>query len=175
MTLFEKTLADAALERYRSIHGARLVSFDQTVAEDTVMGRMFWYLHPELVHITNRSLYMHTLEIEPSGHSGRLQTQGGQIHYVLSGAGYTELDGIRHRWVSGDVIAIPLREEGVHFQHFSDGETDVRMIVVWPNLDSALGPEAGVEMKVMSPASRKPGNSKGDNPNAGVTSSDHAH
>ncbi|MDT4971971.1 MAG: hypothetical protein QOG22_2114, partial [Pseudonocardiales bacterium] len=31
MALFEKTLADAALQRQRSIRGQKLISYDQTV------------------------------------------------------------------------------------------------------------------------------------------------
>jgi quercetin dioxygenase-like cupin family protein len=156
MALFDKTLADAALQRQRSIRGRKLVGYDDTVPEDTAMGRMRWYLHPDLFEATTRSLYMHELEIEPGGHSGRLQTQGGQIHYVLSGSGHTELDGSRHDWAAGDVIAIPILENGVVYRHVNDGRETARLLVVWPNLDSALGPEAGVEMRVLEPASAAP-------------------
>jgi gentisate 1,2-dioxygenase len=153
MALFEKTLADAALQRQRSVRGKKLVSYDETVAEDTAMGHMRWYLHPDLFDATTRSLYFHELAIAPGEHSGRLQTQGGYMHYVLAGSGYTELDGRRHPWEAGDVIAIPVRENGVSYQHVNDAETEVRMLVVWPNFDSALGPEAGVELRVLDPAS----------------------
>ncbi len=156
MALFEKTLADAALQRQRSIRGKKLVGYDETVAEDTAMGRMRWYLHPDLFDTTTRSLYMHELEIEPGGHSGRLRTQGGQLHYVLAGIGHTELDGSRHDWEPGDVIAIPILENGVVYRHVNDGPEAARLLVVWPNLDSALGPEAGVEMCVLEPASAAP-------------------
>ncbi|HEY2044124.1 MAG TPA: cupin domain-containing protein [Jatrophihabitans sp.] len=160
MTLFEKTLADAALQRLRSVEGAKLVSRDEATAESTVMGLMRWYLHPDLYGPTTRSLYFHELSIEAGGRSGRLQTQGGQVHFVLTGAGFTELDGTRNQWEAGDVIAIPIRELGVTYQHFNDGHQAARLLVVWPNLDSALGPEAGVEMRVLEPASAyksKPG------------------
>jgi gentisate 1,2-dioxygenase len=153
MALFEKTLADAALQRQRSVRGKTLVSYDETVAEDTAMGPMRWYLHPDLFDATTRSLYFHELTIAPGEHSGRLQTQGGYLHYVLTGSGYTELDGTRHEWEAGDVIAIPIRENGVTYQHVNNGPSEARMLVVWPNLDSALGPEAGVELRVLEPAS----------------------
>jgi gentisate 1,2-dioxygenase len=152
MALFEKTLADAALQRSRSVRGKKLVSRADTVAETTAMGRMKWYLHPDLFDATTQSLYFHELTIAPGQRSGRLQTQGGHLHYVLTGRGYTELDGARHEWEAGDLIAIPIKENGVTYQHISIGPDEVRMLVVWPNLDSALGPEAGVEMRVVEPA-----------------------
>jgi gentisate 1,2-dioxygenase len=164
MALFDKTLADAALQRQRSIRGKKLISYDETVAEETVMGHLRWYLHPDLFDATTRSLYFHELSIRPGEHSGRLQTQGGYMHYVLAGSGYTELDGARHEWEAGDVIAIPIRENGVTYRHVNDGPTEVRMLVVWPNLDSALGPEAGVALQVLEPASDHQSN---DNPSPG--------
>ena len=153
MALFEKTLADAALQRQRSIRGKKLIGYDETVAEDTAMGHLRWYLHPDLFDATTRSLYFHELSLRPGEHSGSLQTQGGHLHYVLAGSGYTELDGARHDWEAGDVIAIPIRENGVIYRHVNDGDTEARMLVVWPNLDSAVGPEAGVALQVLESAS----------------------
>lgn len=153
MTLFEQTLAAAAEERRRRVAGANLISRDETVFEANPMGVMRWYLHPSLQHPSTHSLYFHELEIAPGGHSGRLRCQGGFIHYVLAGAGYTELDGSTHQWSAGDVIALPIKENGVTYQHFSVGPEPARLLVVWPNLDSALGPEAGVELSVLEPAS----------------------
>lgn len=153
MALFEKTLADAAIQRLRSVEGAKLVSREEATAEFTAMGMMRWYLHPDLYGPTTRSLYFHELSVEAGERSGRIQSQGGQIHYVLTGAGYTDLDGARHDWEAGDVIAIPTREMGVTYQHFNNGHEEARILVVWPNLDSALGPEGGVEMRILEPAS----------------------
>jgi hypothetical protein len=152
MALFEKTLADAALQRERSIRGKKLISYDETFAESTPMGHQRWYLHPELFEATSRSLYFHELAIPAGGRSGRLQTQGGHMHYVLAGRGHTDVDGTTHEWEAGDVIAIPIRENGVTYQHHNDGADEARLLVVWPNLDSALGPEAGVELRILEPA-----------------------
>lgn len=157
MALFEKTLADAAIQRERSIRGKKLIGYDETFAESTAMGHLRWYLHPELFEATTRSLYLHELEIPAGGRSARLQTQGGHMHYVLAGRGHTVLEGSSHDWEAGDVIAIPIRESGVSYQHVNDGDEPARLLVVWPNLDSALGPEAGVEMRVLEPASDGPG------------------
>lgn len=157
MTLFEQTLDSAAAERRRRLRAANLISRDDAVAESNPMGSMRWYLHPALDRPSTHSLYFHELEIPAGGHSGRLRCQGGVIHYVLEGTGHTELDGTRHDWAAGDVIALPIREAGITYQHFSAGPGPARLLVAWPNFDSALGPEAGVELKVVEPASGAPG------------------
>ena len=149
MTLFEKTLADAGAERERRRAGASLLTREATTFETNPMGIMRWYLHPALEGTSTQSLYCHELEIPAGSRTGRLQCQGGILHYVLEGEGYTDLDGVQHTWTTGDVIAIPIKEHGVTYQHVSTGAQPARMLVVWPNLDSALGPEAGVEMSVV--------------------------
>jgi hypothetical protein len=153
MTLFEQTLDSAAAERGRRLAAASLISRDDAVAESNPMGRMRWYLHPALGRPSTRALYFHELEIPAGGHSGRLQCQGGVIHYVLEGTGHTELDATTHYWAAGDVIALPVREAGITYRHVSTGPGPARLLVAWPNFDSALGPEAGVELKVIEPAS----------------------
>jgi quercetin dioxygenase-like cupin family protein len=162
MALFEKTMADAALQRQRSLRGAKLVGYDDTVHERNAMGEMRWYLHPDLYEASTRSLYMHELRIGSGQRTGLLQTQGGQLHYVLAGQGYVELDGVIHRWEQGDVVAIPVLEDGVTYRHVNDGGADARLLVVWPNFDSALGPEAGVEMRLLENASDFDGPNGGD-------------
>ncbi|HEX7105322.1 MAG TPA: cupin domain-containing protein [Acidothermaceae bacterium] len=149
MTLFENTVRAAATERARRLAGANLLTRDGATLETNPMGIMRWYLHPDLDGPSTRSLYCHELEIPVGSRTGRLQCQGGTLHYVLEGSGCTDLDGVRHEWCAGDVIAIPIKESGVTYQHLNTGDDVVRMLVVNPNLDSALGPEAGVELKVL--------------------------
>jgi hypothetical protein len=69
--------------------------------------------------------------------------------FVLDGQGHTVVDGVTHSWQHEDVIALPIRERGITYQHVNTGGTTARLLVVWPNLDSALGPEGGVEMAVL--------------------------
>src|SRR5688572_543730 len=42
-------------------------------------------------------------------HSGGHRHQGGLIIYVVEGAGYTEVDGVREEWEAGDLLLLPLR------------------------------------------------------------------
>jgi hypothetical protein len=114
------------------------------------MGQTAWYLHPHLAGPSTRALYFHELLIPARSRSGKLNCQGGIVHYVVEGEGYTEVDGRRHHWEQGDVIAIPIREHGIAYQHFS--ETGARLVVTWPNHDSALGPGGGVSLKVLEAA-----------------------
>jgi quercetin dioxygenase-like cupin family protein len=151
-TLFEQTLADAYDERIRRAGGSDLVRLEDCPVEVNPMGKMRWYLHPRLTTPSTRALYFHELEIAPGSRSGRLQCQGGLVHLVLEGSGYTEVDGMRHEWDAEDLIGIPIREHGVTYQHVNTGDQRVRMVVAWPNFDSALGPEAGVAMEVLEPA-----------------------
>lgn len=150
-TLFEQTLLAAKAERDRIAAGADLITRDDAVAEVNPMGSMRWYLHPYLEAPSTRALYFHELEIPEGSRSGKLFCQGGMVHLVLSGHGYTVVDGVRHPWEEDDAIVIPIKEDGVTYQHFNDGIGTVRMLVSWPNLDSAVGPEGGVAMEVVEP------------------------
>lgn len=151
-TLFEKTLEAARVERERVARGKDLISRDDCPPETNPMGIMRWYLHPALEEPSTRALYFHELEIPMGSRSGLLRCQGGIIHFVLEGSGYTEVNGEEHEWESGDVIAIPIMEAGVVYRHVNTGLGPVRMLVAWPNYDSANGPEGGVHMDVLEPA-----------------------
>lgn len=150
-TLFDRLLANAAAERQRAEDGLRVVTREGSTEEMTPMGRLRWYLHDELTEPTTRALYFYELEIPPGSRSGKLVCQGQVIHFVLTGAGSTIVDGVAHEWESGDLIGIPPKEDGVTYQHFNTSDEAVRMVVAWPNLDSALGPEAGVQLRVVEP------------------------
>lgn len=150
-TLFEQTLQEAAAFRERVRTGDDVVRRADATLETNPMGVMRWYLHPELTRPNSRALYFHELEIAPGSRSGLLRCQGGIVHYVLEGRGHTELDGTAHEWEADDVIAIPITESGSVYRHVNTGPDPARLLVVWPNYDSALGPEAGVELTVLEP------------------------
>jgi hypothetical protein len=149
LTLFEQTLEAARIERERVARGRDLVSRDELPVELTPFGFFRWYLHPALEEPTTRALYFAELEIPVGSKTGLLQFQGNVIHYVLEGSGYTEYEGKDHEWEAGDVIALPVKEHGITFRHNSTGLSPVRMLVCWPNFDSANGPEGGVFMDVL--------------------------
>jgi quercetin dioxygenase-like cupin family protein len=151
-TLWSKYMQRADGEIARVQAGRNLITRDECPRELTELGWVRWYLNPDLDEPTVRSLYRFELEIAPGSRSGRWFHQGGVIHYVLEGEGYTVVDGAQHDWEVDDVIAIPVRVEGITFQHFNTGTTPVRLLVTLANLDSAIGPAGGVAMSVTEPA-----------------------
>ena len=150
-TLYDLTFAESRAERDRRAQARNLIGREDCEPEFNRMGTMRWYLHPHLETPSTRALYFHELEIPQHSNSGKLYCQGGMIHFVLVGSGHTVLDGRAHEWEEGDVIAIPIRESGVTYQHFNTGVGPTRMLVCWANLDSAISPEGGVAMEVLEP------------------------
>ncbi len=151
-SLWDSITRRAAAERERIAHGRSTVRRSQLPVEVTPFGLLRWYLHPDLAEPVTKSLYFAELEIPEGSRSGRLRHQGGIVCLVVQGSGYTELDGVEHAWEKRDVIGLPVRPEGVVFRHVNNGVGPVRMIVAWPNLDSAVGPEGGVHLEVLEPA-----------------------
>jgi hypothetical protein len=152
LSLFERTLQNASAERERRASGHDLISREDLPVEVSSFGILRWYLHPTLDAPSTRALYFCELEIPQGSRSGRLFCQGGIVHFVLEGGGHTTVDGKEHSWEAEDIIAIPIREDGITFQHFNTGGTAVRMVVAWPNHDSALGAEGGVAMSILEAA-----------------------
>lgn len=114
---------------------------------------MRWYLHPAIEDVALRTLLFYHQEIPPGSRSGRQKCQGSIIFHVLEGQGYTVLDGIKHPWRAGDVINLPLREEGVVYQHFNtDPDQRVLLIGCEPNLVDALGVDKGSGFEELEPA-----------------------
>jgi hypothetical protein len=151
-TLLEQYLQDADAERQRVARGKQLISRDECVVEMTQLGKLRWYLHDRIDDPVTKSLYFFELEIPAGSRSGKVKCQGNIVCWVLSGNGHTELDGERHEWGPEDVIGLPTKEYGLTYQHFNTGEEPARLLVCWPNLDSALGAGAGVEFDIVEPA-----------------------
>lgn len=107
-------------------------------------GKMKWYLHPALKDRAIRSLMIFVQEIPPLSRTGRQKHQGGLVHYVLEGRGYTILNGKKHEWEEGDFIVLPILPNGVEYQHFNDDDkTPVLLIAAQSNLFDALGVDMG--------------------------------
>lgn len=150
-TLYDQTFEAAKRERDRRAKGKNLISLDECPTELNRMGLMHWYLHPGLEAPSTRALYFHELEIPQGSNSGKLICQGGVLHFVVQGSGYTVVDGRSHEWETEDAIVIPIKEDGVTYQHFNTGVGPARLLVCWPNLDSALSEEGGVAMDIVEP------------------------
>ena len=101
--------------------------------ETNPMGQMRWYLHPNLKDTVVNPMLVYQQEIPPGSRSGRLKFQGGQIIMILEGSGYTSIDGVKHQWKKGDVLNLPLRDEGLIVQHFNTGSDTAKFLAVEPN------------------------------------------
>lgn len=51
--------------------------------------------------------------------SGRHRHQGGLVIYVVSGVGYSIVEGERVDWKKGSLLLLPMKPGGVEHQHFN--------------------------------------------------------
>jgi gentisate 1,2-dioxygenase len=51
--------------------------------------------------------------------SGKHRHQGGLVIYVITGKGYSVVDGERVDWQAGDLLLLPIKPGGVEHQHFN--------------------------------------------------------
>jgi len=124
--------------------GTKVVKGQQLPVETNRMGLYRWYLHPKLDDRATKAIMLWTQEIPAGSHSGKQKHQGGRVHYVLEGKGYTVVDGVKHDWEKGDVILLPIKPNGVVFQHFnSDTKNKARLVAAEPNWTDALGVDLG--------------------------------
>ncbi|MDP2937131.1 MAG: cupin domain-containing protein [Dehalococcoidia bacterium] len=131
-------------ERSQKANSIAVVKGKQLPWEVNRQGKMRWYLHPNIDTTAIRSLLVFIQEIPPGSRSGKEKHQGGRVHYILEGKGYTIIDGTKHEWEAGDAMVLPVKPDGVTFQHFNaDSEKTVRFIAAEPNLFDALGVDMG--------------------------------
>ena len=97
-------------------------------------GVMRWYLHEAMDDTAVRTLNFYIQEIPKNSRSGKLRYQGNAVIYIIQGKGYTVMDGVKYEWKADDVIQLPLRRDGVIFQHFNSGDIPVRFAFCEPNL-----------------------------------------
>jgi gentisate 1,2-dioxygenase len=83
-------------------------------------GIMRWYLHPLLLYtaLNNFSAYLQC--IPPASRSGLQKHPGDKVFFSLGGKGHTLVDGVRYDWGAEDLLILPIRPDGVTYQHFND-------------------------------------------------------
>ncbi len=131
-------------ERAQKAGSVAVVKGKQLEWETNRQGKMRWYLHPDITTTAIRSLLVFIQEIPAGSRSGKERHQGGRVHYILEGKGYTIIDGKKHEWEAGDAMVLPVKPDGVEFQHFNaDPGNPARFIAAEPNLYDALGVDMG--------------------------------
>jgi len=124
--------------------------------EENRFGKMKWYLHPAIQDTVIRNYIFFMMEIPPGSRTGRIQQQGNEVILILEGRGWTTLNGVKHEWKAGDLVGLPLRQQGNVVQHFNaDGEKPVRFVSARPNLEDPLGVDQGVGFDVLEDAPKR--------------------
>jgi len=150
--LFEELIALRDRQRDWRKDARTLVKGKDVPIELNRWGQIQWYLHPSLTYTANRALIVWVMHIPAGSHTGKIKCQGGHIYYAWQGGrGHTVLDGVRHDWAQGCVINIPLRPQGVVFQHFNDGPETVMLVGAEENLVDALTVDKGPGYEMLEP------------------------
>jgi hypothetical protein len=116
-------------------------------------GLMQWYMHPKLTDTAHQAEIIYVQKIPAGSRSGRQRQQGGGVFYIMSGRGHTIIDGEKFSWAADDCLQLPIREDGVAFQHFNDDpERDAEMIYVEAGLTQTLGVDRGTSFEELADA-----------------------
>lgn len=144
-------------EREKVKNAPKVVSGDDIAWERNRMGWLRWYIHPDMENVATRALLFWIQELPPGGRSGMQLHQGGRVHVIWEGKGYTTVDGVRHNWETGDVVLLPVKPEGTMHQHFNlDPDKPARLVVVEANLYDALGVDLGSGFEQVAEAPEDP-------------------
>lgn len=107
-------------------------------------GLMRWYLHPAIKDTVLSTLMFFEQEIPPGSKSGIYKFQGEQVILIVAGRGYTSVDGVKHRWETGDVLNLPVRKEGIIVQHVNEDPSEpARFVAAEPNFFACTGVDRG--------------------------------
>lgn len=131
-------------ERKRIAKSKMLVKGKELPLELNPQGLMKWYLHPANNGTAHKLVIFNVQEIPPKSRSGKQKYQGGMVIYVISGRGYTVIDGTKYAWKAEDIVQLPIRPDGITFQHFnSSAKETAKLICCEPNLVGSLGVDRG--------------------------------
>lgn len=152
-TLFEKLVTLRDDYRRKAETGFVVARGKDLSWESAPHGKLKWYMHPAMEQNVLQSHVIYLQEIPPGGRSGMQRHPGGMVIYFLQGRGRTLLDGEEIVWKAEDLLMLPLRPEGVVFQHINDSsEEPVSLLACEPNLIHALGVDRGSRWEQMTAA-----------------------
>jgi quercetin dioxygenase-like cupin family protein len=152
-TLFDALLRLRDEQREKRGKGAWLIQGANVPWEINQHGKMQWYMHPAIEDVCIQTVLFYKQEIPPGSRSGRQKCQGNVVFYVEAGRGYTVVDGVSYKWRQGDVINLPIKEEGVVYQHFNgESRTPAMLVACEPNFMDALGVDRGSGFEELEPA-----------------------
>jgi gentisate 1,2-dioxygenase len=153
VNFWNELLALRDRQREQQKTAVQVVRRSELPPESNSQGLMRWYLHPAITDTVLSTLTIFEQELAPRSRSGRLKFQGGQVMFIIEGEGYTIVDGVRHPWMTRDVLNLPLKKDGIIVQHFnSSADKGARFLVVEPNLFTALSVDRGAGFEQLEAA-----------------------
>jgi quercetin dioxygenase-like cupin family protein len=142
--LYDELIALRDAQREQRSTALTVIRGKELPQERNRQGLFEWYLHPLLDDTVINTEIFARQEIPPGSRSGRQRYQGGQVIFVLEGRGYTLIDEVKHTWKKGDLVTLPLKVDGIVYQHVNtDDENPARLLVVEPNLVHTVGVDRG--------------------------------
>lgn len=112
-----------------------------------------WYLHPLFLHTAVRTFSAYLQYLPPGSRSGRQQHPGDKVFFTLQGKGHTVIDGVSYAWGPEDLLMLPIRPEGVTYQHFNDDPSaPAYLFACEPNLAFTLDLDRGSRFEELEPA-----------------------
>ena len=118
---YDTVLAITEARRNRAANGRVLIDGAEIPWQTNRQGEIGYYIHERVedTAMTDWRIFIHRIR----QHSGAHIHQGGVVLYILSGSGYTVVNGIKHEWTEGDLVLLPVVPGGVEHQHFNTDPT----------------------------------------------------
>lgn len=140
LTKYQELIELRDRERARIAGSSVCVKGRDLPLEVNPQGMLKWYMHPNIDSTAHKFIMFYSQEIPPASRSGKQRTQGGIVFVVVEGTGYTVIDGQRYDWKQNDVVQLPIKPDGVIFQHFNASEkAGALLIAAEPNLMATTG------------------------------------
>ncbi len=140
LTKYQELIELRDKERARIAAASVCVKGGELPWEINPQGAMKWYMHPNIDSTAHKFVMFYAQEIPPGSRSGKQRCQGGVVFVVVEGAGHTVIDEQRYDWKKGDLFQLPIKPDGVVFQHFNASDSAAALLLAAePNLVAATG------------------------------------
>jgi gentisate 1,2-dioxygenase len=140
LTKYQELIELRDKERERIANSSVCVNGRALPLEVNPQGMLKWYMHPAIDSTAHKFLIFYSQEIPPASRSGKQRSQGGVVFVVVEGTGYTVIDEQRYEWKKNDVLQLPIKPDGVIFQHFNASENEPALLLAAePNLTATTG------------------------------------
>lgn len=116
-SVYEHIFSYMGKRKEQGMTGGIVMKSSQVPWEQNRQGYLRYYLYPDVPNasIADWMVFTHNISTKSGSH----RHQGGLVIYVLSGKGYTTVNGERVDWEEGDLLLLPIQPDGVEHQHFN--------------------------------------------------------